>query len=68
MTAIDDSTRGALLRRGFALEYTTLCWNVIGIVVLHQIPTPVEIIGILLVAGGVALHQESEAQHTKDER
>jgi divalent metal cation (Fe/Co/Zn/Cd) transporter len=34
MTAIDDSNRGALLRRGFALEYTTLCWNVIGIVVL----------------------------------
>jgi divalent metal cation (Fe/Co/Zn/Cd) transporter len=34
MTAIDDSTRGALLRRGFALEYSTLCWNVVGIVVL----------------------------------
>ena len=34
MTAIDDSTQRALLRRGFALEYTTLCWNVIGIVVL----------------------------------
>jgi divalent metal cation (Fe/Co/Zn/Cd) transporter len=29
-----DPAREALLRRGFALEYTTLAWNVIGIVVL----------------------------------
>ncbi len=28
------STRTVLLRRGFALEYTTLCWNVAGILVL----------------------------------
>lgn len=34
MTAVDDARRAALLRRGFALEYTTLAWNVIGIVVL----------------------------------
>lgn len=34
MTNLDDTTRTALLRRGFALEYTTLGWNVIGIVVL----------------------------------
>src|SRR6266516_6118752 len=33
----------------------------IGVVIRRQIPTPVEIAGILLVAGGVALHQESEA-------
>ena len=32
MTTDDD--RSALLRRGFALEYTTLAWNVIGIVIL----------------------------------
>lgn len=31
--------------------------TIIGIVVLRQIPTVVEIGGILLVAGGVALHQ-----------
>lgn len=32
---IDDTTRRAsLLRRGFLLEYTTLGWNVIGILVL----------------------------------
>jgi divalent metal cation (Fe/Co/Zn/Cd) transporter len=29
-----SSPRGALLRRGFALEYMTLTWNVAGIVVL----------------------------------
>jgi divalent metal cation (Fe/Co/Zn/Cd) transporter len=30
----DDRVRRALLRRGFALEYATLAWNVAGIVVL----------------------------------
>ena len=30
----DDPVRAALLRRGFALEYATLAWNVAGIVVL----------------------------------
>jgi divalent metal cation (Fe/Co/Zn/Cd) transporter len=30
----DDPVRAALLRRGFALEYVTLAWNVAGIVVL----------------------------------
>jgi divalent metal cation (Fe/Co/Zn/Cd) transporter len=34
VTALDTATRKALLRRGFALEYTTLGWNVVGIVVL----------------------------------
>ena len=34
MTALDDTARKALLRRGFALEYVTLGGNVIGIVVL----------------------------------
>ena len=31
---VDDPARKALLRRGFALEYATLAWNVAGIVVL----------------------------------
>jgi len=31
---VDDAARKALLRRGFALEYATLGWNVAGIVVL----------------------------------
>ena len=34
MAIADDPARKALLRRGFALEYTTLVWNVAGIVVL----------------------------------
>jgi len=34
VTTSDDLARKSLLRRGFALEYTTLAWNVIGIVVL----------------------------------
>jgi divalent metal cation (Fe/Co/Zn/Cd) transporter len=33
VTAVDDAARKAL-RRGFALEYATLAWNVAGIVVL----------------------------------
>ncbi|WP_433190393.1 cation transporter [Actinoallomurus sp. CA-150999] len=34
MTTLDESARAALLRRGFALEYVTLGWNVIGVGVL----------------------------------
>ncbi len=34
MTLAADPARQALLRRGFALEYATLAWNLIGIVVL----------------------------------
>ena len=31
---VDSPARKALLRRGFALEYLTLAWNVAGIVIL----------------------------------
>jgi divalent metal cation (Fe/Co/Zn/Cd) transporter len=34
MALAGDPARAALLRRGFALEYATLAWNVAGIVVL----------------------------------
>lgn len=34
MTALDDLTRQGLVRRGFALEWSTLGWNVAGIIVL----------------------------------
>jgi divalent metal cation (Fe/Co/Zn/Cd) transporter len=34
MTVLADPDRAALLRRGFALEYATLGWNVVGIAVL----------------------------------
>ena len=41
--------------------------TIIGVVVLRQIPTVIEIAGILLVAGGVALHQEAQSsQPTKE--
>lgn len=36
--------------------------TVIGVIVLRQIPTVIEIAGILLVAGGVALHQEAQSR------
>jgi divalent metal cation (Fe/Co/Zn/Cd) transporter len=34
VTAAKGISRDSLIRRGFALEYTTLAWNAIGIVVL----------------------------------
>lgn len=34
MTTTPDRARAALLKRGFALEYTTLGWNVAGVVIL----------------------------------
>ena len=34
MTTPEERTRAALLRRGFALEYATLAWNVVGVGVL----------------------------------
>ena len=36
----DDLVRARLLRRGFALEYVTLGWNVAGLVVLAVRPVP----------------------------
>ncbi len=40
MIIADDEVRKGLLRRGFALEYATLAWNVIGIVVLAIAAVP----------------------------
>jgi hypothetical protein len=34
VAVVDEVARKALLRRGFVLEYVTLAWNVVGIVVL----------------------------------
>lgn len=34
VSQLDEATRRPLLRRGFALEYVTLAWNVVGIVML----------------------------------
>ncbi len=59
----DQLAMARLPRATFALLLSLLPASaaVIGIVVLRQIPNLIEIAGILLVAGGVALHQESEA-------
>jgi len=59
----DQLVMARLSRSTFALLLSLLpaSATVIGIVVLHQIPTVVEVIGILLVAAGVALHKEHEA-------
>lgn len=34
VSRLDQAARRSLLRRGFALEYATLAWNVAGIVIL----------------------------------
>jgi divalent metal cation (Fe/Co/Zn/Cd) transporter len=34
MSHVDEAVRRSLLRRGFALEYATLAWNVVGIAIL----------------------------------
>lgn len=59
----DQLAMARLPRATFALLLSLLPASaaVIGVVVLRQIPTPVEIAGILLVASGVALHREAEA-------
>ena len=66
----DQLAMARLPRATFALLLSLLPASaaVIGIVVLRQIPSVVEITGILLVAGGVALHQESDAVRAKRER
>lgn len=34
VTISDGTTRTAVLRRGFAMDYATLCWNAVGIAIL----------------------------------
>lgn len=60
----DQLAMARLPRATFALLLSLLPASaaVIGVVVLRQIPTLVEMVGILLVAGGVAFHQEAEAR------
>jgi len=58
----DQLAMARLPRATFALLLSLLpaSATVIGIVVLGQIPTLVDVAGVLLVAGAVALHQEAE--------
>ena len=60
----DQLAMARLPRATFALLLSLLPASaaIIGIIVLHQIPTLIETAGILLVAGGVALHKEAEAR------
>ena len=57
----DQLAMARLPRATFALLLSLLPASaaIIGIILLHQIPRIPEIAGILLVAGGVALHQEA---------
>src|SRR2546421_4490656 len=66
----DQLAMARLPRATFALLLSLLpaSATVIGIVVLRQLPGPVEIVGILLVAVGVALHQIPDTVSTKQER
>src|SRR5438067_5658253 len=63
----DQLAMARLPRATFALLLSLLPASaaLIGILVLHQIPRWIEIAGILLVAGGVALHRETEAAPRK---
>ncbi len=60
----DQLAMARLPRATFALLLSLLSASaaLIGIMVLHQIPTLIEAAGILLVAGGVALHKEAETR------
>jgi inner membrane transporter RhtA len=60
----DQLAMARLPRATFALLLSLLpaSATLIGVIVLRQIPRLPEVVGILLVAGGVALHKESEAR------
>jgi inner membrane transporter RhtA len=63
----DQLAMARLPRATFALLLSLLPASaaLIGVLVLHQIPTLIEVVGILLVAVGVALHKEKEVLDTK---
>ena len=58
----EPGDRGPLPRATFALMLALLPMfaTLIGAIVLHQLPTTQDLIGIALVIGGVALHQVEE--------
>jgi len=60
----DQLAMARLPRATYALLLSLLPASaaIIGMFILHQFPATIEIIGMLLVAGGVALHRESETQ------
>lgn len=56
----DQLAMARLSRSGFALMLALLpaAATVMGLVVLHQVPTPRDLAGVALVIAGVALHQD----------
>jgi inner membrane transporter RhtA len=62
----DQLAMARLSRSTFALMLSLLpaTATTIGILVLHQIPSSIELLGILSVACGIALHQEHEPSHS----
>jgi inner membrane transporter RhtA len=56
----DQLAMGRLPRATYALLVSLLpaTATIIGVIVLTQIPTPLEVAGVALVIGGVAVHQE----------
>jgi len=59
MSTADEATRRGLVRRGFALEYATLTWNVVGIVVLAVAAISAQANGITLLLLAVWFAYES---------
>jgi inner membrane transporter RhtA len=59
----DQLAMARLSRATYALMVALLpaTATVIGVVILGQVPSPVEVLGVLLVIGGVALHRDPEA-------
>jgi len=61
----DQLAMRRLARATYALMVSLLpaTATVIGIVVLAQVPSPQEVLGVALVVAGVAVHREREAGH-----
>jgi divalent metal cation (Fe/Co/Zn/Cd) transporter len=53
MTAVTETARTRLLRHGFALEYTTLGWNVVGVAVLAVAVAAQEVRSVALIGFGL---------------
>ena len=53
MTVTSDTARARLVRRGFALEYTTLAWNLVGVVVLALAVAAQNVRSVALIGFGL---------------
>ncbi len=66
----DQLAMARLSRATFALLLSLLPASavIIGFIVLHQIPTFVEVVGILLIIGAVAIHREEGSSERQTKR